>query len=155
LLLTITTTHRPATDLGCLLHKNPARTQTFDLDVGRAHVFYPQASVDACTVALLLDIDPISLVRTARRASLRQYVNDRPYVASSFTFGHPQGLRLGDVRREPATGRSWRRPRSHWWQVWSFSITEHGLEVNSKLARVTGLLGWTALIAEPACRKAP
>jgi hypothetical protein len=84
LLLTITTTHRPATDLGCLLHKNPARTQTFDLDVGRAHVFYPQASVDACTVALLLDIDPISLVRTARRASLRQYVNDRPYVASSF-----------------------------------------------------------------------
>lgn len=84
MLLTITTTHRPATDLGFLLHKNPARAQTFDLSVGRAHVFYPQASVDVCTVALLLDIDPITLVRTARRASLRQYVNDRPYVASSF-----------------------------------------------------------------------
>jgi 3' terminal RNA ribose 2'-O-methyltransferase Hen1 len=84
LLLTITTTHRPATDLGYLLHKNPAKAQTFDLSVGSAHVFYPEATEERCTVALILDINPVTLARTSRRASLRQYVNDRPYVASSF-----------------------------------------------------------------------
>jgi 3' terminal RNA ribose 2'-O-methyltransferase Hen1 len=84
LLLTVTTTHRPATDLGFLLHKHPSSHQTFELSVGIAHVFYPEAGEDRCTAALLLDIDPIALMRTARRESLRQYVNDRPYVASSF-----------------------------------------------------------------------
>jgi 3' terminal RNA ribose 2'-O-methyltransferase Hen1 len=84
LLLTITTTHRPATDLGYLLHKNPAKAQTFDLSVGKAHVFYPEATDERCTVALIVDINPVTLARTSRRASLRQYVNDRPYVACSF-----------------------------------------------------------------------
>jgi 3' terminal RNA ribose 2'-O-methyltransferase Hen1 len=84
LLLTVTTTHRPATDLGFLLHKHPSSHQTFELSVGTAHVFYPEAGEDRCTAALLLDIDPIALMRTAKRESLRQYVNDRPYVASSF-----------------------------------------------------------------------
>ena len=84
MLLTITTTHRPATDLGYLLHKNPAKAQSFDLSVGKAHVFYPEATEERCTVALLVDINPVTLARTSRRASLRQYVNDRPYVASSF-----------------------------------------------------------------------
>jgi 3' terminal RNA ribose 2'-O-methyltransferase Hen1 len=84
LLLTITTTHRPATDLGYLLHKNPAKAQAFDLPVGKAHVFYPEATEERCTVALIVDINPVTLARTSRRASLRQYVNDRPYVASSF-----------------------------------------------------------------------
>ena len=84
MLLTVTTTHRPATDLGYLLHKNPAKAQTFDLSVGKAHVFYPEATEERCTVALLIDINPVTLARSSRRASLRQYVNDRPYVASSF-----------------------------------------------------------------------
>ncbi len=84
MLLTITTTHRPATDLGYLLHKNPGKAQTFDLSVGKAHVFYPEATEERCTVALLVDINPVTLARTSRRSSLRQYVNDRPYVASSF-----------------------------------------------------------------------
>src|SRR5215472_3862746 len=84
LLLTITTTYQPATDLGYLLHKHPASHQTFELSVGTAHVFYPEASDDRCTAALLLSIDPITLARSAKRESLRQYVNDRPYVASSF-----------------------------------------------------------------------
>ena len=35
MLLTLTTTHAPATDLGYLLHKNPARAQSF----GQAHAF--------------------------------------------------------------------------------------------------------------------
>ena len=89
MLLTIRTTHRPAADLGYLLHKNPARTQSFELSFGRAHVFYPELSDEVCTAALLLDVDPVGLVRNRRGPSgeggaLEQYVNDRPYVASSF-----------------------------------------------------------------------
>src|SRR5919108_4981632 len=85
MILEISTTHRPATDLGYLLHKNPARAQSFDLAFGRAHVFYPEASEARCTAALLLDIDPVGLVRRGVRfPRLDQYVNDRPYVASSF-----------------------------------------------------------------------
>ena len=85
MLLTITTTYQPATDLGYLLHKHPARVQSFSLSFGQAHVFYPEASVERCTAALLLDVDPVALVRGRRSAAtLEQYVNDRPYVASSF-----------------------------------------------------------------------
>ena len=87
MLLTISTTHRRATDLGFLLHKHPDRVQTFSVPFGNAHVFYPEAGEDRCTVALLLDIDPIGLVRRGRAGgnfALAEYVNDRPYVASSF-----------------------------------------------------------------------
>ena len=63
MLLTVTTTHRPATDLGYLLHKNPARCQSFPLSFGQAHVFYPEAAEDRCTAALLLDVDPVAMVR--------------------------------------------------------------------------------------------
>lgn len=83
MLLLITTTSYPATDLGYLLHKHPDRCQSFALSFGQAHVFYPEASEQRCTAALLLDIDPVKLVR-GRSANLEQYVNDRPYVASSF-----------------------------------------------------------------------
>lgn len=89
MLLTLTTTHIPATDLGFLLHKNPARAQSFDLSFGQAHVFYPEATAERCTAALLLDVDPVALVRGQQGRggegrTLAQYVNDRPYVASSF-----------------------------------------------------------------------
>src|ERR1700694_4520478 len=85
MLLTITTTYQPATDLGYLLHKNPARVQSFSLSFGQAHVFYPEASSERCTAALLLDIDPVHLVRGRQSsAGMEEYVNDRPYVASSF-----------------------------------------------------------------------
>ena len=83
MLLTISTTHRPATDLGYLLHKNPARAQTFGLPFGEAHVFYSEATPERCTAALLLDIDPLGLVR-GPGAMLSDYVNDRAYVSSSF-----------------------------------------------------------------------
>jgi len=89
MLLTLTYTQSPATDLGYLLHKHPARLQTFELSFGKAHVFYPEATTERCTAALLLDIDPVGLVRGRPDAKgeggpLEQYVNDRPYVASSF-----------------------------------------------------------------------
>ncbi len=92
MLLTIATTRfpdgSPATDFGFLLHKNPARVQTFDQSFGQAHVFYPDASDERCEVAVLLDVDPVGLVRgrggSRGQRGLDQYVNDRPYVASSF-----------------------------------------------------------------------
>jgi 3' terminal RNA ribose 2'-O-methyltransferase Hen1 len=83
MLLTLRTTHVPATDLGFLLHKHPDRLQTFELAFGKAHVFYPEVSESACTAALLLDVDPVGLVR-GESGTIDQYVNDRPYVASSF-----------------------------------------------------------------------
>jgi len=89
MLLTITTTHSPATDLGYLLHKNPSRLHSVELSFGNAHVFYPEISSTRCTAALLLEVDPIGLVRNRQGPPgegglLEQYVNDRPYVASSF-----------------------------------------------------------------------
>ncbi|UEG54846.1 3' terminal RNA ribose 2'-O-methyltransferase Hen1 [Mucilaginibacter daejeonensis] len=88
MLLTITTTHSPATDLGYLLHKHPDKLQTVEIAAGKAHIFYPEVSEQKCTAALLLDIDPVGLVRSegprGNDFALEQYVNDRPYVASSF-----------------------------------------------------------------------
>jgi len=86
MLLEITTTHRPATDLGFLLNKHPDRLQSVELAVGQAHVFYPEASEYVCTACLLLDINPIDLVRTRGQMAFLQehYVNDRPYTSNSF-----------------------------------------------------------------------
>jgi hypothetical protein len=81
MLFTITSITPPATDLGYLLYKNPARAQTFDLKFGKAHVFYPEATTERCTAALLLDIDPVHLVR-GRSNMLDQYVNDRLFFTS-------------------------------------------------------------------------
>jgi len=66
MLLTLTTTHNPATDLGYLLHENPAKLHSFELSLGKAHVFYPEATTERCTAALLLDVDPVGLVRGKR-----------------------------------------------------------------------------------------
>ncbi|HEY1377441.1 MAG TPA: 3' terminal RNA ribose 2'-O-methyltransferase Hen1 [Gemmataceae bacterium] len=87
MLLTITTTHRPATDLGFLLHKRPDRFQSFDLSFGTAHVYYPEAGAERCSACLLLAVDSVGLVRGKSPDQgflLEQYVNDRPYTASSF-----------------------------------------------------------------------
>lgn len=82
MLLTITNTGPQATDLGYLLHKNPANFHSAEVSFGKAHVFYTAAEAEACTACLLLEIDPIELVRDGQQ--LEQYVNDRPYVASSY-----------------------------------------------------------------------
>src|ERR1041384_42747 len=85
MLLTLSTSHRPATDLGYLLHKHPDRFQRFELSFGAAHVF-TEVGEDRTTAALLLDGDPVGMVRVKGRErsfSLANYVNDRPYVASS------------------------------------------------------------------------
>jgi 3' terminal RNA ribose 2'-O-methyltransferase Hen1 len=110
MLLTITTTYQPATDLGYLLHKNPSRPQSFPLSFGQAHVFYPEATAERCTAALLLDVDPVGLVRDRRGPAgegrlLEQYVNDRPYVASSFL-----SVAIAQVYGSALGGRSKDRP---------------------------------------------
>ena len=84
--LSLATTHQPATDLGFLLHKHPARLHEATLPFGKALVFYPEASRERCEAVLLLDVDPVGLVRGKGRGDslLDHYVNDRPYAASSF-----------------------------------------------------------------------
>ena len=104
MLLTITTTHHPATDLGYLLHKHPDRCQSFSLSFGQAHFFYPEVSFVQCTAALLLDVDPVKLVR-GRSVTLEQYVNDRPYVASSFL-----SVAIAQVLSTALAGRCKERP---------------------------------------------
>jgi 3' terminal RNA ribose 2'-O-methyltransferase Hen1 len=106
MLLTISTTHSPATDLGYLLHKNPTRLQTEELSFGKAYVFYPQADAERCTVAVLLEVDPIALVRGRRGPAgeggqLGQYVNDGPYTANSFL-----SVALGRLFSTALSGRS-------------------------------------------------
>lgn len=108
--LTITTTGPAATDLGFLLHKHPGRVQSFEVSVGQAHVFYPEATAARCTAALLLEVDPVALVRGKGGGgpdgfSLAQYVNDRPYAASSML-----AVALGRVFRTAMAGRCTARP---------------------------------------------
>jgi 3' terminal RNA ribose 2'-O-methyltransferase Hen1 len=111
-LLTITTTREPATDLGYLLHKHPDRLQSFPVSAGAAHVFYPEATAGRCTAALLLEVDPVALVRgpagRGRRdgdGELAQYVNDRPYAASSML-----AVAIKETFRTALAGRCDARP---------------------------------------------
>ena len=123
MILEISTTHRPATDLGYLLHKNPARVQVFQLPFGSAHVFYPAATAELCTAALLLNIDPIGLVRAhgGPGRAAHEYVNDRPYVASSF-----MSVAISRVFGSAMAGRSTDRPE----------LTEAPLPLSATLAVV-------------------
>jgi 3' terminal RNA ribose 2'-O-methyltransferase Hen1 len=109
MLLTISTCHSPATDMGFLLEKHPDKVHEFELSAGKAIVFYPEASEARCTVALMLEIDPIGLVRSraakAGDAGLDQYVNDRPYVASSF-----MSVAIGIAFKSALAGKSRHRP---------------------------------------------
>lgn len=104
MLLTLTTTHRPATDLGYLLHKHPDRVQQFQQSFGTVTVFYPEATEERCTAALMLEVDPVRLARSRDRKapdfSLAQYVNDRSYAASSLL-----GVAMADVFSTARSGR--------------------------------------------------
>lgn len=99
-----------ARDLGFLLHKHPGRAQSFELSFGQVHVFYPEATAERCTAALLLEVDPVALSRAApghhnAGRPLEPYVNDRPYVASSFV-----SVALTEVFGAALQGRSKERP---------------------------------------------
>lgn len=106
MLLSISTTHRPATDLGFLLLKNPDNLNSFELSFGKAHVFFPEASEEKCTACLLLDVDSVTLVRgKGHQDGIEQYVNDRPYVASSF-----MSVAIAQVYGTALSGRTKHRP---------------------------------------------
>ncbi len=124
MLLTLTTTYSPATDLGYLLHKHPARLQSFTLAFGQAHVFYPEVGEERCTAALLLDVDSVGLVRQRRgrfreNFALAEYVSDRPYVASSFL-----SVAIAKVFNTALSGRSKDRPE----------LAETAIPLSAKLA---------------------
>jgi len=109
-LLTISTTHRPATDLGYLLHKNPDGHHIAQLGFGTLHVVYPEANDQRCTAALFVDVDPVGLVRDRRGPAgndfaLAQYVNDRPYATSSFL-----SVAIAKMFGTAMSGRSKERP---------------------------------------------
>lgn len=100
MLLTLTTTHRPATDLGFLLMKHPDNVHSVELPFGRATLFYPEAGEERCTAALTVEVDPVELVRGKGRAAGQedQYVSDRPYAASSLmavAIGRTLGTAMG------------------------------------------------------------
>ncbi|EDY46292.1 3' terminal RNA ribose 2'-O-methyltransferase Hen1 [Streptomyces sp. SPB074] len=152
--MTLTTTGTPevpASELGFLLHKHPDRVQRFDTAHGTAHVFYPEAGAERCTVALLLEIDPVALVRSGRRkgrgkapdASLASYVNDRPYAASSlFTVA------LGTVFKTALHGECKARPELPG-RALPLRIELPAVPANGDPGLVTRLfapLGWTVTV---------
>jgi hypothetical protein len=116
-LLTITTTRAPAADLGYLLHKHPDRVQAFTVPAGTAHVFYPQASAERCTAALLLEVDPVGLVRDE--------VRGREYLRISYGPDYTEPAHLARLRQR---GLSHKR---------SLALREYalGLEALDRVAR--------------------
>jgi len=123
MLLTLRTTHRPATDLGFLLHKHPDHIHAREFPFGHATVFYPEASEDACTAALLLEVDPVSMVRgrSGKGGVEDQYVSDRPYVASSLL-----SVVLSRWFNTTLSGKCERRPE----------LVEAALPIEARLAAV-------------------
>jgi 3' terminal RNA ribose 2'-O-methyltransferase Hen1 len=142
-LLTLTTTRAPATDLGYLLVKHPDRVHSFDVPTGTAYVIYPEATAERCTAALLLDVDPQRLRSQRDTFDLGQYVNDRPYAASSLLAGA-----LAKVFRSALRGVSKDRPE--------LAAEDLPLEIRVPVlrgttdlaARLFGPLGWQ-VTAEP------
>lgn len=136
--LKISTTHQPATDLGYLLSKNPDKHQAFELAFGTAHVFYPEASAERCSAVLMVDVDPVGLVRGRGDADgpLTQYVNDRPYAASSFL-----AVAIAKVFSSGLSGTSKSRP--------ALAATPIPLEVEIPVLRCRGGEGRLRACFEP------
>ena len=126
----------PATDLGYLLHKNPTRAHEAAMSFGKAHVLFPEASESACTAAVVLEVDSVGLVRKGEGGRWDEYVNDRPYVASSFLSSA-----LAEFFGTAMGGRSKERP--------ALAATAIGLEVRIPAVRVRGGEGFARSLFEP------
>ncbi|MGY3339365.1 3' terminal RNA ribose 2'-O-methyltransferase Hen1 [Streptomyces filamentosus] len=155
--LTISTTgipERPATDLGFLLHKHPERAQAFSTSHGVAHVLYPEATAERCTAALLLEVDPVALVRRGKGkgrggapdAALAQYVNDRPYAASSLL-----AVAMAQVFKTALHGECRAMPeRAAAPLPLRIEVPVLPARGGAELVReLFGPLGWTTVVAEP------
>ena len=143
MLLTVTTTHRPATDLGYLLVKHPDKVHSFDVPTGTAYVVYPEATEERCTAALMLDVDPQRLRAQKDTFALGAFVNDRPYAASSLLAGA-----LSKVFRSALRGASKDRPEL---AVQPLPLVIHVPVLRGSVSLAEKLfapLGW-AVIAEP------
>ena len=108
--LTLTSTAPQATDLGYLLHKHPDRVQPFDLSVGVGARVLPGGDRRAVhgRAAARGRPDRAGARQAVTRATafaLAQYVNDRPYAASSML-----AVALGKVFRTAMAGRCDARP---------------------------------------------
>lgn len=81
----------------------------FELPYGLARVFYPEVSEERYPAALLIEVDPLQIARRAfgmaDAAPLGAYVNDRPYVASSYL-----SVALARVFGSTLADRSKKRP---------------------------------------------
>ncbi|MCB9235295.1 MAG: 3' terminal RNA ribose 2'-O-methyltransferase Hen1 [Bacteroidia bacterium] len=121
MLLTLFAQHQPASDLGYLYHKHPQKVQEFDLRKGKATVFYPHQSETEISLCLLVEADPVGLVRSNSNDTfaLRQYVNDRPYVASSL-----MSSALSQVLRNAMNGSCKDRP----------DLVDHPFELRAELS---------------------
>lgn len=137
MLLTVTTTHRPASDLGYLLVKHPDKVHSFDVPTGTAHVLYPEAGEDRCTAALLLDVDPQRLRAQKDSFTLGQFVNDRPYAASSLL-----AAALAKVFRSALRGQSKDRPELAGQPI-PLEIHVPVLRSRGEADRLFAPLGWT------------
>ncbi|PRB12900.1 3' terminal RNA ribose 2'-O-methyltransferase Hen1 [Microbacterium sp. MYb62] len=146
MLVTITSTAPAASNMSHLLRKHPDRAQAFSLSVGTAHVFYPEASDDRCTVALLLEVDPIGLVRDKRfrgsdAGTLARYVNDRPYASSSMV-----AVALGQVFRTAMNGTSETFPElaasALPLEITVAAVPARGRDTAGLVARLFEPLGW-------------
>lgn len=128
MLLTISTTHQPATDLAWLLHKHPDKAQSFDISAGKVHIFYPKTTEEECTAALLLDLDAIDLVRKLKvpgdSLMLQHYINDRPFTASSF-----MSTAIAKVYSSALNGKCKDRPELLE-QVWPFQVKLSAVKVS-------------------------
>ncbi|MHA7294090.1 3' terminal RNA ribose 2'-O-methyltransferase Hen1 [Arthrobacter sp. HLT1-21] len=146
MLVTVTSTAPSAINLSHLLHKHPDRAQEFALSVGRAHVFYPEASDERRTVAMLLEVDPIGLVRNKRfrgrdSATPERYVNDRPYASSSMV-----AVALGQVFRTAMNGMSESFPELALsrmpLEITVAALPARGRDTEGLVAQLFGPLGW-------------
>ncbi|WP_423920102.1 3' terminal RNA ribose 2'-O-methyltransferase Hen1 [Frigoribacterium sp. 2-23] len=158
MLVTLTSTAPSASDLSHLLRKHPDRAQAFTLSVGTAHVFYPEVSDERCTVALLLEVDPVGLVRDKRfrggdAATLARYVNDRPYASSSMV-----AVALGQVFRTAMRGTSESFPELAAaplpLEITVAAVPARGRDTAGLVTRLFEPLGWavteTAIPLDPA-----
>lgn len=149
MLVTVTSTAPSASDLSHLLRKHPDRAQAFPLSVGTAHVFYPEVSDERCTVAMLLEVDPVGLVRDKRfrggdSATLARYVNDRPYASSSMV-----AVALGQVFRTAMNGTSGSFPELAAnplpLEITVAAVPARGRDTEGLATRLFGPLGWTVI----------
>lgn len=136
-LLTLTTSHRPATDLGFLLVKHPDRVHTFELPFGTATVVFPEVETDRCTAALLLEADGRGLQGSGFHAGdLNPHVGDRPYAASSLL-----AAALNRVFRTAMRGESKERPE--------LARTPIALEIRVPVLRCKGGIALARKLFQP------